>query len=72
MVPKRIRWTGWTLNFAHPRAYLLLIAIIAVATVPTLLTVQLGGTAALPFFGAMSFSIAGVFWMTRFFSRMPS
>lgn len=27
-VPKRIRWLGWTLNFAHPVSYLFLIGLL--------------------------------------------
>jgi uncharacterized membrane protein len=31
--PKRIRWTGWTVNFANPYSYLTLIGIIIVAMI---------------------------------------
>ena len=27
-VPKRLRWTGWTLNFARPGAYVFMIGLI--------------------------------------------
>lgn len=71
MVPKRLRWTGWTLNFAHPQAYILLAALVVIATAPTLLMVQFGSTDAIPFFGAMFFSLVVVLWVTRFYSRIP-
>lgn len=29
-VPKRINWTGWTLNFAKPESYFLLLLVFAV------------------------------------------
>jgi hypothetical protein len=34
IVPKRFRVTGWTLNFAHVEAYLLLAGLFAVVIVP--------------------------------------
>lgn len=35
VVPKRHwKWGGWTMNFAHASAWLLLLAIILVATIP--------------------------------------
>jgi uncharacterized membrane protein len=33
-VPKKPKWMGYTLNFAHPKAYLLLIATIFVYAIP--------------------------------------
>jgi len=32
-VPKRLRWTGWTLNFAHRAAYVWLAVLLAPAVV---------------------------------------
>lgn len=37
IVPKWWRWTGWTLNFAHRSAWLVLIGMIAVAVGPVLI-----------------------------------
>ena len=34
IVPKRLRMTGWTMNFAHPQAYLLFAALLAVVIIP--------------------------------------
>jgi hypothetical protein len=34
VVPKRLRVTGWTMNFAHWQAYLLFIALLAVVIIP--------------------------------------
>jgi hypothetical protein len=35
VVPKRYwKWGGWTMNFAHASAWLLLVAIVVVATIP--------------------------------------
>ena len=36
IVPKRLRLTGWTLNFAHRQAYQLFVALLAVIIVPNL------------------------------------
>ena len=34
VVPKRLRVTGWTMNFAHPKAALLFAALLAVVLAP--------------------------------------
>ena len=34
IVPKRFRVTGWTMNFAHRKSYLLLVALLALIIVP--------------------------------------
>ncbi|MCA9406897.1 MAG: hypothetical protein KC684_10185 [Candidatus Omnitrophica bacterium] len=36
IVPKRLRWTGWTINFAHPRAWVTLTGLILFAVLPPL------------------------------------
>ena len=36
VVPKRRRWAGWTLNFAHRSVWLLLLGMIVVAVGPVL------------------------------------
>lgn len=38
IVPRRWRWGGWTLNFAHPRAGLTGLGALALAVAPGLLT----------------------------------
>jgi hypothetical protein len=42
MVPKRIKWTGWTMNFAHASAWVNLVRGITMAVVPTLLLKKYG------------------------------
>jgi hypothetical protein len=37
IVPRRWRWGGWTLNFAHPSAWLVLLAAVAVLVGPLLI-----------------------------------
>lgn len=39
VVPKRMRWAGWTLNFAHRAAWPVLLGSVVVAAGPTLLVV---------------------------------
>ena len=39
VVPKRLRWAGWTLNFAHPAAWLVLFGSVMLVAGPTLLVV---------------------------------
>jgi len=34
IVPKLVRWAGWTVNFAHPRAYWVLASLFLIALVP--------------------------------------
>jgi hypothetical protein len=49
IVPKRFRWMGWTLNFAHPGAAMLsLVVISTVLIVPQILAEELGAP---PWFG---------------------
>ncbi len=42
IVPKRARWAGWTLNFAHRAAWLVLAGSVLLAAGPTLLVVLSG------------------------------
>jgi hypothetical protein len=42
VVPRRIRWAGWTLNFAHRAAWLVLLGSVVLAAGPTLLVVLRG------------------------------
>ena len=36
IVPKRFRVTGWTMNFAHPQAYLLLVLLLVIVIAPVM------------------------------------
>lgn len=42
-VPKRIRWTGWTLNFAHRSAYAWLFALLAISAAAITLSMFVTG-----------------------------
>ena len=42
IVPKRVPWAGWTINFAHPLAWPAIIGSVLLATGPTVLVVALG------------------------------
>jgi hypothetical protein len=42
VVPKRKRWSGWTMNFANPWAVPLLLLFIAIASGPMLLLLSSG------------------------------
>ena len=42
IVPKQRRWGGWTLNFAHRSAWLVLLGAMAIAVAPTLIVVATG------------------------------
>ncbi|HTC22753.1 MAG TPA: DUF5808 domain-containing protein [Gemmatimonadales bacterium] len=42
VVPKRVRWAGWTLNFARPSAWWVLLGSVVLAAGPTLLVVLRG------------------------------
>ncbi len=39
IVPRRLRWMGWTMNFAHPHVFLWLVLTIVIPTGPFLLLV---------------------------------
>ena len=42
VVPKRRRWAGWTINFAHPLAFLVLAASVLIAVGPFLVAAAAG------------------------------
>ncbi len=42
IVPRRRRWMGWTINFAHPLAWAILMIMVAVTVGPALLLLELG------------------------------
>ena len=42
IVPKRRQWAGWTINFAHPRAWPVLLLSVLVAIGPTLALASYG------------------------------
>ena len=42
VVPKRCKWAGWTVNFAHPAAGKTIFLFVLMTAVPTLLVIFLG------------------------------
>jgi hypothetical protein len=42
IVPKQRRWSGWTLNFAHRSAWLVLLGAMVIAVAPALILVATG------------------------------
>ena len=58
IVPKRIKWLGWTVNFAHPRAIPAGLCLAAIAAVPLLIvTVQGAGMGIKLIAGAASLTV---------------
>jgi uncharacterized membrane protein len=57
IVPRQWRWGGWTLNFAHPSAWLVLLGAMAIAVAPTLIVVATGYANALTVVAAVALSI---------------
>lgn len=70
MVPKRLRWTGWTLNFAHSWAWPSLAAILIVALGPTLLLLSSGPPNPARVFLGVAISLVLVVPLTVFFLRV--
>ena len=42
IVPRRQRWMGWTINFAHPQAWLVVFLTVAMAMGPFLVLLIIG------------------------------
>ena len=42
IVPKRIKWMGWTINFARPSAFPVLLFMLALLLVPVLIVNKMG------------------------------
>lgn len=57
IVPKRRRWGGWTLNFAHRTAWLVLLGSIVIAVGPLLVVLTTGRVSAATVFGAIGASV---------------
>ncbi len=57
IVPKRRPWAGWTINFAHPAAWPVLVLAVLVAVGPPLLLVVLGKVTALRVIFAVAVSL---------------
>jgi hypothetical protein len=57
VVPKRRRWAGWTLNFAHRTAWLLLLGSIVIAVGPLLVILMAGPVSGTTLLGAVGGSL---------------
>jgi uncharacterized membrane protein len=42
IVPKRLKWMGWTVNFAHPSAIPVALLLMALVAVPVSIVISLG------------------------------
>jgi len=60
IVPRRWRWGGWTLNFAHRSVWLVLVGAMAIAVAPALTVVASGYTGGLTILAAVALSIIGL------------
>ena len=57
IVPRRWRWGGWTLNFAHRSAWLVLLGAMVIAVAPALIVVAAGYANTLTVLAAVALSI---------------
>jgi len=57
VVPKRQRWRGWTINFAHRTAWLVLLGSIVVAVGPLLVILLTGRVSGTSVAGAIGGSV---------------
>ena len=58
IVPRRLKWMGWTLNFARPSAILVLLCMVALIAIPVaIVRANGGGTAISVSTGALSIGI---------------
>jgi uncharacterized protein DUF5808 len=57
IVPKRRRWAGWTLNFAHRAAWLVLVGSVAVAVGPAVIILATGHVGTADVLGAVAVSV---------------
>lgn len=57
IVPKRRRWAGWTLNFAHRAAWLVLLGSVLVAVAPVLAVLARGRSTVAAVLGAIAVSV---------------
>jgi hypothetical protein len=64
VVPKRVRWAGWTVNFAHSRTWLFLLGIIGVFASPMVWFSGVGAEATPTWFIQVYFGSLAVFAVT--------
>ncbi len=63
IVPRRRRWMGWTINFAHPLAWLVLLLSAVVAVGPVFILLRIGVVSVLLVLTAL---IASIFALVGF------
>jgi hypothetical protein len=71
VVPKRRRWAGWTLNFAHRTAWLLLLGSIVVAVGPLLLVLATRRVSPVTLLGAVGASAVILSLLSAWESERP-
>jgi len=57
VVPKRIRWTGYTMNFAHKAAGVVLVTVIVLVLLPFLLILRAPGPQTVPLMMVAFFAV---------------
>jgi uncharacterized membrane protein len=67
VVPKKRRWAGWTFNFAHRGAYILLVYVLFVAVAPSMVVVARGEVSKIGYAVGLSAVLAAVavIWSAR-------
>ncbi|MGH1375014.1 MAG: DUF5808 domain-containing protein [Alphaproteobacteria bacterium] len=68
-VPKRVKWTGWTVNFAHPRAWPFLFLVILIGLAPILLYCVNGTKEPIVFLQIISVTIMVLLFIGWHFSK---
>jgi len=69
IVPKRVKWTGWTLNTAHPFALAVLVFLMVVACGPVLAALALGVRSETTILLVALLSVAAVCGLSAYMSR---
>lgn len=65
IVSRRRPWMGWTINFAHPLAWAVFMAMMAIVVGPTLLVFGLGLASVPVFLVTLAISIGAVVWLSH-------
>jgi hypothetical protein len=71
VVPKRIRWAGWTINFAHPLAWTVVALSIVITLGPALLLFAFGTPTVLRVLVTLWLSVAGLSLVSAWEANRP-
>jgi Family of unknown function (DUF5808) len=71
IVPKRRRWAGWTINFAHRTAWLVLLGSIVVAVGPLLVILMTRRVSGTTMLGAIGGSVVVLSLLAAWESERP-